>query len=90
MKLGGYRRFPTDDGSVNNLWLSLLTMGGGWHNNHHRYGAGARAGLAWWEIDPSFFILYFLSLPGIVWDLKPVPRSVFIDAGLEQPAPDVK
>ena len=88
IKLGGYRRFETDDGSVNSFWLSLLTMGGGWHNNHHRYGAGARAGLAWWEIDLSYYILYFLSLLGIVWNLKPVPRQVYVDAGLIQPTVD--
>jgi len=88
VKLGGYRRFCTDDNSVNNFWLSLLTMGGGWHNNHHRYGAGACAGLAWWEIDLSYYILYFLSLFGIVWDLKPIPRQVYVDAGLVQSIAD--
>lgn len=82
VKLGGYRRFQTDDGSINSFWLSLLTMGGGYHNNHHRYGAGARAGLTWWEVDPSYYILRLLNLLGIVWDLRPVPRQVFMDAGL--------
>lgn len=90
VKLGGYRRFSTDDRSVNCYWLSLLTMGGGWHNNHHRYGAGARAGLAWWEIDPSYYILYLLSMAGIVWDLKPVPRQVYVEAGLAQPTTEAE
>jgi stearoyl-CoA desaturase (delta-9 desaturase) len=81
MRLGSYRRFSTDDGAVNSIWLSFLTMGGGWHNNHHRYSAGARAGLAWWEVDPTYYILCLLNMLGIVWDLRPVPRQVFVDAG---------
>ena len=32
----GRRRFRTDDDSRNSLVLSLLTLGEGWHNNHHR------------------------------------------------------
>ena len=31
----GTRRFNTRDDSRNNLWLALLTLGEGWHNNHH-------------------------------------------------------
>lgn len=81
-RLGGYRRFSTDDRSVNSVWLSIITMGGGWHNNHHRYGAGARAGLAWWEVDATYYILHLLSMLGIVWNLRPVPRQVFVDGGL--------
>ena len=30
----GRRRFDTTDRSKNNLWLSLITLGEGWHNNH--------------------------------------------------------
>ena len=33
----GKRRFDTKDDSRNNLWLALLTLGEGWHNNHHHY-----------------------------------------------------
>jgi fatty-acid desaturase len=29
-------------------------LGGGWHNNHHRYPRSARQGLRWWEIDPTY------------------------------------
>ncbi len=41
----------------NNRWVALLTMGEGWHNNHHAYPRSARCGLdnsqvdfAWWFI----------------------------------------
>ena len=40
--LYGSRRFETKDESRNNLWFALLTLGEGWHNNHHFFPASAR------------------------------------------------
>ncbi|HKQ75993.1 MAG TPA: acyl-CoA desaturase [Blastocatellia bacterium] len=34
----GVRRFPTRDFSRNNFWIALITLGEGWHNNHHLEG----------------------------------------------------
>lgn len=76
----GSRRFETRDSSRNNLGLAVLTLGEGWHNNHHRYPVSARQGFFWWEVDVSFLLLRLLSLVGIVRDLKPVPRSVMEEA----------
>lgn len=67
---GGYRRFETDDDSMNRPLLALITLGGGWHNNHHRYGASARAGFAWYEIDVTFYILKLLSKVGVIRELR--------------------
>ncbi len=72
----GSRPFKTEDDSRNNFWLALLTLGEGWHNNHHRYMASARQGFRWWEIDLTYYGLKVLSWLGIVWNLKPVPVSV--------------
>jgi stearoyl-CoA desaturase (Delta-9 desaturase) len=69
----GSRRFRTTDDSRNNLWLALLTMGEGWHNNHHHYMNSARQGFMWWEIDVTYYILWGLSKLGLIWDLKAVP-----------------
>src|SRR5690606_16037307 len=44
----GYRSYNTEDDSRNNWFLSLLTLGEGWHNNHHRYPASERQGFFWW------------------------------------------
>ena len=33
----GKRRYETKDHSRNSLFLALITLGEGWHNNHHRY-----------------------------------------------------
>jgi stearoyl-CoA desaturase (delta-9 desaturase) len=76
----GTRRFTTRDDSRNNLVLAVITLGEGWHNNHHRYMSAARQGFFWWEFDPTYYLLKALSWTGLIWDLKPVPRSVYAEA----------
>lgn len=72
----GRRRFPTPDHSRNNLLLAVLTLGEGWHNNHHWYPGAARQGFYWWELDPTWYGLELLRVLGLIWDLKPVPAAV--------------
>ena len=72
----GSRRYPTNDTSRNNFLLSLITMGEGWHNNHHFYQASCRQGFFWWEIDLTYYGLKVLSWFGLIWDLKAVPDRV--------------
>ena len=72
----GSRRFDTKDDSRNNLWLSLITLGEGWHNNHHHYPGSVRMGFRWYEIDVTYYLLRLMALFGLVWDLRPVPQRV--------------
>ena len=72
----GSRRFETKDASRNNFWLALVTLGEGWHNNHHRHQASCRQGFYWWEIDVTYYVLLLLSKVGLVWDLRGVPDKV--------------
>ncbi len=72
----GWARFKTGDDSSNNPVLALITLGEGWHNNHHHYPNAVRQGFRWWEIDVSFYVLWGLSKLGLVWDLKPVPSQL--------------
>ncbi len=76
----GSRRFDTNEGSRNNLWLALITFGEGWHNNHHYYPGASRQGFYWWEIDLTYTGLKILSWLGIIWDLHPVPERVYARA----------
>ena len=71
----GRKRYVTGDDSRNNWLLAIITMGEGWHNNHHAYQSSARQGFRWWEYDPTFYLLT-LSWLGVVWDLKRPPREV--------------
>jgi stearoyl-CoA desaturase (delta-9 desaturase) len=72
----GRRRFATRDDSRNNAVLAILTMGEGWHNNHHHYPASTRQGFYWLEIDLTYYGLVLLSWTGLIWNLRPVPAHV--------------
>ncbi len=76
----GGRRFDTKDTSRNNFWLALVTMGEGWHNNHHRYPGSERNGFYWYEVDVTHWGLTVLSWLGLVWDLRRPPRHVYESA----------
>jgi len=76
----GSRRFETGDDSRNSLPLALITLGEGWHNNHHYHPASARQGFAWWEIDVTYYLLRLLEAAGVIHDLKPVPQRVLARA----------
>ncbi len=70
----GTRRYATTDDSKNNAILALVTMGEGWHNNHHYYPRSVRQGFYWWEYDITFYLLRGLEMVGLVWDLH-VPSA---------------
>jgi stearoyl-CoA desaturase (Delta-9 desaturase) len=74
--VSGSKRYVTGDDSRNNWLLAIVTMGEGWHNNHHAYQSSVRQGFKWWEYDLTYYILKMLSWLGIVWDLKTPPAVV--------------
>lgn len=72
----GTRRFATDDNSRNNWLLALITLGEGWHNNHHHYPGSTRQGFYWWEVDLTYYGLRLMEALGLIWDLRGVPERV--------------
>jgi stearoyl-CoA desaturase (delta-9 desaturase) len=74
--LWGSRRFQTRDKSRNNALLALITLGEGWHNNHHHYQGSVRQGFTWWEYDLTYYGLVVMKWLGLVWNLNPVPARV--------------
>ncbi len=85
----GKRRFETDDDSRNSFILALITLGEGWHNNHHRYQSATRNGFYWWELDPTYYGLKFLAWTGFISGLKPVPQSVLEEGARAEHAASV-
>jgi stearoyl-CoA desaturase (Delta-9 desaturase) len=77
----GSRRYKTGDASRNNPWLAIITLGEGWHNNHHHYCSSVRQGFYWWEFDFTYYVLKLMSFLGLIWDLRPVPAAVRDGAG---------
>jgi stearoyl-CoA desaturase (delta-9 desaturase) len=72
----GSRRYPTTDNSRNSAILAAVTLGEGWHNNHHYYQRSTRQGFLWWELDVTFYVLRALAALGLVWDLHEPPAAV--------------
>jgi stearoyl-CoA desaturase (delta-9 desaturase) len=72
----GSQRYVTGDDSRNNWWLAVITLGEGWHNNHHAYQRSTRQGFRWYEVDPTFYALKALSWTGLVWELGEPPADV--------------
>jgi stearoyl-CoA desaturase (delta-9 desaturase) len=74
--LWGSKRYATTDESRNNPVLAIITLGEGWHNNHHHYQASCRQGFYWWEYDITYYVLRALAAVGLIWDLHGVPDHI--------------
>ena len=69
--LWGYRSYATPEQSRNNWWVAIVSLGEGWHNNHHSRPAAANQGFhRWWEFDLSFCMLLMLGAVGALHDLR--------------------
>ncbi len=69
----GEVRFPIH-GAVetgrNRPWLGILSLGEGFHNNHHARPQSAQIGLEAWEIDAGWAVIQALEAVGLAWDVK--------------------
>jgi stearoyl-CoA desaturase (delta-9 desaturase) len=74
--LFGKRVYETADDSRNSFILALITLGEGWHNNHHYYQASTRQGFHWWQIDITYYALRLLGVVGLIWDIREPPAAV--------------
>lgn len=79
----GSQPWDTGDRSRNFAWLALPTLGEAWHNNHHHAPRSARVGFLWWQLDPTWYLIWSLEKVGLVWN---VVRPVEADAARAQPA----
>lgn len=73
----GTKMYETGDESRNNLLVVLLTMGEGWHNNHHAFPSSAFFGFRWWQFDLGGMLIATLEKLGWVWDAnRPSQASI--------------
>ncbi len=84
----GTRRYKTTDESRNSFLIALVTMGEGWHNNHHRYPGVTRQGFFWWEIDMTYYLLKLMSWCGLIWDIHGVPEAAKAEKYTKLPVGD--
>ncbi len=73
----GSRPYMVKDHSGNSTLLSILAWGEGWHHNHHAFPQSAWFGLAWYRIDPGFWLIKTLEAIGLATDVRvPSPQMI--------------
>lgn len=81
----GARPFDSRDHSTNNLPVAVLSLGEGWHNNHHAFPTSARHGLRGWQFDPSYLLIVAFKRIGLAWDVR-LPTAAAMAAKAARPA----
>lgn len=76
----GYQNFATGENSRNIWWVAMLSLGEGWHNNHHALPASARHGILPQEPDLSWAMLTLLRWFGLASDIKLPPEAKLAQA----------
>lgn len=71
--LVGRRRHATTDTSRNSWLLAVITLGEGWHNDHHHYQSACRQSDRWWQWDPTYQIVRAFGWLGIARDIRRRP-----------------
>lgn len=73
----GTQPVSTRDDSRNNAVMAVLTLGAGWHNNHHAFPGSAFTDFRWWQVDASGLMIRALERLGLAWDVrKPSPEAL--------------
>jgi stearoyl-CoA desaturase (delta-9 desaturase) len=73
----GTQPLASRDDSRNNMALALVTLGAGWHNNHHTFPGSAVMDFHWWQVDVSGWMVRVLERLGWAWDVhKPSPEAI--------------
>lgn len=68
----GYQNYKTGEDSTNNWLVAILSVGEGWHNNHHEDPSSATMQHRWWELDISYYEIKFLELIGLASEVTPI------------------
>jgi len=73
----GRRQFRSQDESRNVWWLSLISFGESWHNNHHAFPTSAYHGLRRLQVatDPGAWVIWMLERVGLAWKVTRIPKA---------------
>ncbi len=82
----GSRDFDTKDESRNNWIIAFLTLGEGWHNNHHAFPAMAYHGMNWRQFDATAVMIKLLVFLRLARNPK-VPQPELVARRKAEPLP---
>ena len=68
--LWGTQPFKTRDESRNNAAVAVVSLGEGWHNNHHAHPQSARHGLRWYQMDLTWILIRILNIFGLASNVQ--------------------
>ena len=73
----GRRSFKVTDESRNVGFLSLISFGESWHNNHHAFPSSAFHGMSRREValDPGAWVVTILEKLGLAWKVVKIPKE---------------
>jgi stearoyl-CoA desaturase (delta-9 desaturase) len=83
----GKQPFEIEDQSRNNWIVAAVSLGEGWHHNHHAFPTSARHGLQRFQLDPSFAIIRGLEKVGLASNVK-MPTEIDIERKLPGAMPE--
>jgi stearoyl-CoA desaturase (Delta-9 desaturase) len=84
----GYRNFETsNDKSRNSLPFDFVTMGELFQNNHHRYGMSPNFAARWFEVDPTYPVIWVLNKLGVI-QLRDKPQKMRWSPEEKLPVPE--
>lgn len=66
----GGQPFETGDESTNNWAVAFVSLGEGWHHNHHAFPTSARHGLTGRQIDPAWMFISGLEKTRLAWNVR--------------------
>lgn len=66
----GTQRFKGEGESRNNWIVAILTLGEGWHNNHHAHPRSANFGMTWREVDMCTWVIWLFEKLGLIWNVR--------------------
>jgi stearoyl-CoA desaturase (delta-9 desaturase) len=75
----GTQPFESRDEARNNPWLSILSLGESWHNNHHAFPSSAVNQLHWWQVDICGRFIRTLEGLGLAWNVKVPTESMLAE-----------
>jgi stearoyl-CoA desaturase (delta-9 desaturase) len=80
----GRQPFSSKNSSRDNRFLALFTFGEGYHNYHHTFQADYRNGIAWYDWDPSKWLIRALAAVRLAGDLRRTPEHTVLKARYER------